>query len=292
MNMPRLITAMITPFDENLQVNYTKAAQLAEHLVENGTQGIVVSGTTGESPVLTEEEKLRLFSVVKAQVGDRVSVWAGTGSNDTQHSLELSRKAEQAGVDGLLLVSPYYNKPSQEGLYQHFKAVAQAVSLPIMVYNIPSRTSCNLLPDTMGRLADIDNIVAIKESSGDMNQASQLARLLPEGVKMYSGDDSLTLPMMALGAHGVVSVASHLVGKDIQRMIVAYNKGDTKEATRIHLALFPVFKGLFITTNPVPLKGAMNMLGMEVGGVRLPLTGASEQENEAIRNMLVASELL
>lgn len=292
MNMPRLITAMITPFDENLQVNYTKAAQLAEHLVENGTQGIVVSGTTGESPVLTEEEKLRLFSVVKAQVGDRVSVWAGTGSNDTQHSLELSRKAEQAGVDGLLLVSPYYNKPSQEGLYQHFKAVAQAVSLPIMVYNIPSRTSCNLLPDTMGRLADIDNIVAIKESSGDMNQASQLARLLPEGVKMYSGDDSLTLPMMALGAHGVVSVASHIVGKDIQRMIVAYNNGDTMEATRIHLALFPIFKGLFITTNPVPLKGAMNMLGMEVGGVRLPLTGASEQENEAIRNMLVASELL
>lgn len=292
MNMPRLITAMITPFDENLQVNYTKAAQLAEHLVENGTQGIVVSGTTGESPVLTEEEKLRLFSVVKAQVGDRVSVWAGTGSNDTQHSLELSRKAEQAGVDGLLLVSPYYNKPSQEGLYQHFKAVAQAVSLPIMVYNIPSRTSCNLLPDTMGRLAAIDNIVAIKESSGDMNQASQLARLLPEGVKMYSGDDSLTLPMMALGAHGVVSVASHIVGKDIQRMIVAYNNGDTMEATRIHLALFPIFKGLFITTNPVPLKGAMNMLGMEVGGVRLPLTGASEQENEAIRNMLVASELL
>ena len=291
MNMPRLITAMITPFDDNLQVNYSKAAELAEHLVENGTQGIVVSGTTGESPVLTEEEKLRLFSVVKAQVGDRVSIWAGTGSNDTQHSVELSRRAEQVGVDGLLLVSPYYNKPSQEGLYQHFRAVAEAVSLPIMVYNIPSRTSCNLLPDTMVRLADIDNIVAIKESSGDMNQASQLARLLPEGFKMYSGDDSLTLPMMALGAHGVVSVASHLVGKDIQRMIVAYNNGDTKEATRIHLALFPVFKGLFITTNPVPLKEALNMLGMKVGGVRLPLTGASEPEIEAIRNMLVASEL-
>jgi 4-hydroxy-tetrahydrodipicolinate synthase len=291
MNMPRLITAMITPFDDNLQVNYSKAAELAEHLVEKGTQGIVVSGTTGESPVLTEEEKLRLFSVVKAQVGDRVSIWAGTGSNDTQHSVELSRRAEQVGVDGLLLVSPYYNKPSQEGLYQHFRAVAEAVSLPIMVYNIPSRTSCNLLPDTMVRLADIDNIVAIKESSGDMNQASQLARLLPEGFKMYSGDDSLTLPMMALGAHGVVSVASHLVGKDIQRMIVAYNNGDTKEATRIHLALFPVFKGLFITTNPVPLKEALNMLGMKVGGVRLPLTGASEPEIEAIRNMLVASEL-
>ncbi len=292
MNMPRLITALITPFDENLQVNYTKAAELAEYLVENGTQGIVVSGTTGESPVLTEEEKLRLFSVVKAQVGDRASVWAGTGSNDTQHSLELSRKAEQIGVDGLLLVSPYYNKPSQEGLYQHFRAVAEAVSLPVMVYNIPSRTSCNILPETMGRLADIDNIVAIKESSGDMNQASQLARLLPDEFRIYSGDDSLTLPMMALGAYGVVSVASHLVGKDILRMIVAYNNGDTREATRIHLELFPVFKGLFITTNPVPLKGAMNMLGMEVGGVRLPLTGPNEQENEVIRDMLVAKGLL
>ena len=292
MNMPRLITALITPFDENLQVNYTKAAELAEYLVENGTQGIVVSGTTGESPVLTEGEKLRLFSVVKAQVGDRASVWAGTGSNDTQHSLELSRKAEQIGVDGLLLVSPYYNKPSQEGLYQHFRAVAEAVSLPVMVYNIPSRTSCNILPETMGRLADIDNIVPIKESSGDMNQASQLARLLPDEFRIYSGDDSLTLPMMALGAYGVVSVASHLVGKDILRMIVAYNNGDTREATRIHLELFPVFKGLFITTNPVPLKGAMNMLGMEVGGVRLPLTGPNEQENEVIRDMLVAKGLL
>lgn len=270
LKMPRLITAMITPFDDRLQVNYAKAAEVAEHLVQNGTEGIVVAGTTGESPVLSDEEKLRLFATVKEQVGSRVSVWAGTGSNNTQHSIELSREAEKLGVDGVLLVGPYYNKPSQEGLYQHFRAIAEAINIPAMVYNIPSRTSSNILPETIARLAQIDNIVALKESSGDMNQVSQLAHLLPEGMKVYSGDDSLTLPMMALGAHGVVSVASHLVGKDIQRMITAFNNGDTREATRIHLALFPIFKGLFITTNPVPLKEAMNILGLEVGGLRLP----------------------
>jgi 4-hydroxy-tetrahydrodipicolinate synthase len=182
--------------------------------------------------------------------------------------------------------------PSQEGLYQHFRAIAEAINIPAMVYNIPSRTSSNILPETMARLAQIDNIVALKESSGDMNQVSQLAYLLPEGMKVYSGDDSLTLPMMALGAYGVVSVASHLVGKDIQRMITAFNNGDTREATRIHLALFPIFKGLFITTNPVPLKEAMNILGMEVGGLRLPLTRASQQEHEFIGNMLISTGLL
>ena len=292
LKMPRLITAMITPFDDRLQVNYAKAAEVAEHLVQNGTEGIVVAGTTGESPVLSDEEKLRLFATVKEQVGSRVSVWAGTGSNNTQHSIELSREAEKLGVDGVLLVGPYYNKPSQEGLYQHFRAIAEAINIPAMVYNIPSRTSSNILPETMARLAQIDNIVALKESSGDMNQVSQLAYLLPEGMKVYSGDDSLTLPMMALGAYGVVSVASHLVGKDIQRMITAFNNGDTREATRIHLALFPIFKGLFITTNPVPLKEAMNILGLEVGGLRLPLTRASQQEHEFIRNMLISTGLL
>lgn len=292
LEMPRLITAMITPFDDKLQVNYAKAAEVAEHLVQNGTEGIVVAGTTGESPVLSDEEKLRLFATVKEQVGSRVSVWAGTGSNNTQHSIELSREAEKLGVDGVLLVGPYYNKPSQEGLYQHFRAIAEAINIPAMVYNIPSRTSSNILPETMARLAQIDNIVALKESSGDMNQVSQLAYLLPEGMKVYSGDDSLTLPMMALGAYGVVSVASHLVGKDIQRMITAFNNGDTREATRIHLALFPIFKGLFITTNPVPLKEAMNILGMEVGGLRLPLTRASQQEHEFIGNMLISTGLL
>ncbi|HOQ08898.1 MAG TPA: 4-hydroxy-tetrahydrodipicolinate synthase [Syntrophomonadaceae bacterium] len=292
MEMPRLVTAMVTPFDDNLEVNYSRAAQLAEYLADNGTQGIVVAGTTGEAPVLSDEEKLRLFKAVKEQVGDKITVWAGTGSNNTQHVIELSREAEKTGVDGILLVAPYYNKPSQEGLYQHFKAVAEAVNLPVMVYNIPSRTSCNILPETMARLAAIENIVAVKESTGDMNQASQLARLLPDKVKIYSGDDSLTLPMLSLGAYGVVSVASHLVGKDIARMIDAFVSGNVSEATRIHLKLFPIFKGLFITTNPIPLKEAMNMLNMQVGGFRLPLTGASEGERATIREMLVANGLI
>lgn len=292
MEMPRLLTAMVTPFNEDMQVDYGMAAQLAEHLVENDTQGIVVAGTTGESPVLTEDEKLRLFAAVKGQVGSRATVWAGTGSNNTQHDIELSRKAEKTGVDGILLVAPYYNKPSQEGLYQHFKAVAEAVSLPVMVYNIPSRTSINLLPETVARLAEIENIAAIKESSGDMNQASQLARLLPDSMKIYSGDDSLTLPMMALGAYGVVSVASHLVGKDIARMINAFLQGDVGEATRIHLALFPIFKGLFINTNPIPVKEALNMMNIKVGGLRLPLTGASEQERAVINDMLISAGLI
>ena len=292
MEMPRLVTAMVTPFDDNLEVNYSRAAQLAEYLADNGTQGIVVAGTTGEAPVLSDEEKLRLFKAVKEQVGDKITVWAGTGSNNTQHVIELSREAEKTGVDGILLVAPYYNKPSQEGLYQHFKAVAEAVNLPVMVYNIPSRTSCNILPETMARLAAIENIVAVKESTGDMNQASQLARLLPDKVKIYSGDDSLTLPMLSLGAYGVVSVASHLVGKDIARMIDAFVSGNVSEATRIHLKLFPIFKGLFITTNPIPLKEAMNMLNMQVGGFRLPLTGASEGERATIREMVVANGLI
>ncbi len=292
MEMPRLVTAMVTPFDDNLEVNYSRAAQLAEYLADNGTQGIVVAGATGEAPVLSDEEKLRLFKAVKEQVGDKITVWAGTGSNNTQHVIELSREAEKTGVDGILLVAPYYNKPSQEGLYQHFKAVAEAVNLPVMVYNIPSRTSCNILPETMARLAAIENIVAVKESTGDMNQASQLARLLPDKVKIYSGDDSLTLPMLSLGAYGVVSVASHLVGKDIARMIDAFVSGNVSEATRIHLKLFPIFKGLFITTNPIPLKEAMNMLNMQVGGFRLPLTGASEGERATIREMVVANGLI
>lgn len=292
MTMPRLMTAMITPYDDNLQVNYQKAAELAEYLVANGSQGLVVSGTTGESPVLTDEEKLQLFSVVKNQVGDRVPIWAGTGGNNTQHSIILSRAAEKTGVDGIMLVTPYYNKPSQEGLYQHFKSIAEAVSLPVMVYNVPGRTSCNLLPATVARLAEVDNITAIKEASGDMDQTSLLSSILPSRVKIYSGDDSMTLPMMSLGAYGVVSIAAHLIGKDIQRMINAFISGDNVEATRIHLALFPIFKGLFITTNPVPLKEAMNLLGMQVGGLRLPLTRPNEQECRTIREMLENTGLL
>ena len=225
-------------------------------------------------------------------MGKRIQVWAGTGSNDTAHSLELSKEAEKLGVDGVMLVCPYYNKPSQEGLYQHFKKVAGAVSLPLMLYNVPGRTGINLLPETVARLAEIENIVAIKEASGSMDQVSTLMTLLPQDMTVYSGDDSLTLPMMALGARGVVSIASHLVGNQILAMIEAFNQGEVKLANNLHQQLFPIFKGLFIATNPVPLKEALNQLGYNVGGLRLPLVEAGATEKTFIQELLINAKLL
>ncbi|MDD2620040.1 MAG: 4-hydroxy-tetrahydrodipicolinate synthase [Syntrophomonadaceae bacterium] len=292
MTFPRLMTAMITPYDENLKVNLTKAGELAEYLCNNGSEGIVVCGTTGESPVLSSDEKLELYSTVQKRVGDRAMVWAGTGSNNTDSTIKLSREAEKTGVKGIMLVVPYYNKPSQEGLYQHFKKIADSLSVPVMLYNIPGRTNCNMIPDTVARLAAVDNILALKESSGDMDQMSLLNNTLKGKITVYSGDDSLTLPMMALGAHGVVSIASHLAGKKIKAMIDAFTAGKIAEARELHSILFPIFKGLFITTNPVPLKAALNMLGMEVGGLRLPLCQANEKEMQFIRELLLKYDLL
>lgn len=288
----RLLTAMITPYDNQLAVNYQKAAEISEMLADNGSDGIVVCGTTGESPVLSHDEKLQLYATVKDKVGDRVQVWAGTGSNDTRSSIELTRKAEKTGVNGIMLVTPYYNKPSQQGLYEHFKTIADNTSLPVMLYNVPGRTGANLLPETVARLAETKNIVAIKEASGNMDQVSLLKTLIPETMSIYSGDDSITLPMLSLGAAGVVSIASHLIGNEIKQMLNAFFAGDIKTAREIHLKIFPVFKGLFITTNPVPLKEAMNMMGMNVGGLRLPLCNASKGEKQKIKEMLMNSGLI
>lgn len=288
----KMYTAMVTPFDQDLQVNYAKAAELAQYLVNNSSDGIVVSGTTGESPVLSKDEKIKLFAAVKEKVGGQVEVWAGTGSYDTAASIRLSREAEQAGVDGLLLVTPYYNKPSQEGLYQHFRSIAESVQIPVMLYNIPGRTGTNMLPETVLRLSAVDNIVALKESSGMMDQMSMLKNILPEKIAIYSGDDSLTLPMVALGAAGVVSITSHLVGNQIKQMLNAYAAGDAPGAQQMHNYLFPIFKGLFITTNPIPVKEALNLMGMDVGGLRLPMCRASQGELEQIRNLLNAYQIL
>jgi len=288
----KMLTAMVTPYHADLQVNYDRAGEIAEYLADNGSDGIVVCGTTGESPVLTRDEKLQLFSVVKARVGNRVEVWAGTGSYDTQASIILSQEAEKTGVDGLLVVTPYYNKPSQEGLYQHFRAIAESVSIPIMLYNIPGRSGTNMLPETVARLAAIKNITAIKESSGIMDQMSLLKNVLPESMAIYSGDDSLTLPMLALGAAGVVSIASHVVGKEIKQMLDSFAAGDVKRALEMHNYLFRMFKGLFITTNPIPVKEALNILGKDVGGFRLPLCNAAEGEIEQLKKLLNSYHLL
>jgi 4-hydroxy-tetrahydrodipicolinate synthase len=284
--MGTLLTAMVTPYDANLQVDYKQAAALAEYLYNHGSEGLVVGGTTGESPVLSAEEKLNLFAAVQSAVGDKMQVWGGTGSNNTAQAISLSQEADKLGLAGVMLVSPYYNKPSQEGLYQHFKAIAAKIHCPVMVYNIPSRTGCNILPDTMTRLAEIENITCLKESSGDMDQMSWLRSKLPEDFIIYSGDDSLTLPMLALGAQGVVSIASHIVGDEMKAMLAAWKNNDIETARKLHLQLMPVFKGLFINTNPTPLKAALKMMGLEVGGLRLPLCEIDDKEKEFIRDLL------
>lgn len=290
MSVPGLLTAMVTPYRDDLAVNYEKAGELAQYLCANGTEALVVSGTTGESPVLTNEEKLNLFSTVKEKVN--VPVWAGTGSNNTRASVELSKQAEKLGVDGIMLVTPYYSKPTQEGLYQHFKAIAKSVSVPVMLYNVPGRTGSNLLPQTIARLADIKNIIAVKEASGNMDQVSLLKSLVPEQMNIYSGDDSLTLPLMALGARGIVSIASHIIGNEIRAMVDAFKNGEIEKARQLHLKLFPVFKGLFVTTNPIPVKAALNLQGMQVGGFRLPLTEPAAEDLEFIRKLLIDNNII
>ncbi|HYM90949.1 MAG TPA: 4-hydroxy-tetrahydrodipicolinate synthase [bacterium] len=281
-----VITAMVTPMDRTLAVDYDRAASLAKRLVESGSDGLVVCGTTGESPTLTDEEKVRLFRTIREAVGPRAKVIAGTGTYDTAHSIHLTREAERAGCDGVLLVNPYYNKPSQEGLYRHFRAVAESTSLPVMLYNIPGRTSVNCEPATIARLAEVPNIVAVKEASGSLDQMSQIRKLTPPEFHLYSGDDSLTLPLLAVGGTGVVSVAAHLAGREIKAMIQAYQAGEVRQALALHLRLWPLFKVLFITTNPTPVKAALALAGFDVGGLRLPLIEATTKEREQIGAVL------
>ena len=289
----RMLTAMVTPFDDNLEVNYDMAVQLAEYLLKQGNDGIVVNGTTGESPTLSDAEKLEMFRTVKKAVGSRAVVIAGTGSNDTRHCIELTKQAEECGVDGIMLVVPYYSKPSQEGLYRHFKAVAAQTSLPIILYNIPGRCGTNLLPETVVRLAnEVPNIVAIKEASGNLDQIARLKTMVPADFAIYSGDDSLTLPILSIGGAGVISVVAHVAGKDLRRMVDAYFDGRVNEAREINRKLYDIFKTMFITSNPVPVKYALNELGIKVGGVRLPLYEANEAEKTKIKASLSALGLL
>ncbi len=268
----KVITAMITPFTEDGRVNYAVAETLAIHLVENGSDGLVICGTTGESPTLSWSEEYELFKTVKQAVGDKAKIIAGTGSNSTSEAIAATKEAAKLNLDGSLQVVPYYNKPPQEGLYQHFKAIAKACpELPMMLYNIPGRTSRNLEAETIAKLAEIDNIVAIKEASGNLEQACKIRCLTPESFAIYSGEDSLTLPLLTVGSVGVVSVASHLVGNQMQKMIGAFAKGDNQTAKAIQIELFPLFQALFATTNPIPVKAALNLQGWNVGGLRLPL---------------------
>lgn len=286
MKFGRVLTAMVTPFNKNMEVDYTKAQELAEYLISNGSDGVVVAGTTGESPTLSKEEKINLFQAVKEAVGSKGQVIAGTGSYSTKDSIELTKKAEKIGVDGVMLVVPYYNKPPQEALYQHFKTIAENTKLPVILYNVPGRTSTNMLPETVFKLSQIPNIVAIKEASGNMDQVSAIKNLVSSDFLIYSGDDSLTLPILALGGHGIISVASHIVGNEIKEMIDSFIKGEVLEAQKIHNKLFPLFKAMFITTNPIPIKTAVNLIGIEVGDLRLPMINVNDEQKEIIINAL------
>ena len=274
----RILTAMVTPFHEDGSVNYQAAAALARHLLANGSDGLVVAGSTGEAATMDADEKLRLFATVADAVGDKATVIAGTGSNDTRASITLTRQAEKLGVHGVMLVGPYYNKPTQEGFYQHFKAIAEVTSLPVIIYNVPGRTASNILPETIARLATIPNIAAVKESSGNLDQVSEIVRTTPDDFLVYSGDDSLTLPILSVGGCGIISVAAHAVGARMHQMVDAYFAGDIVQARNIHLELLPFFKVIFIASNPIPIKTIMKMLGHEVGGFRLPLVPATDKE--------------
>lgn len=283
----RLLTAMITPFDREGNVDYAKAEQLAVHLVETGTDTIVVCGTTGESPTLSWDEEYKLFSVLQQAIAGKAKIMAGTGSNSTSEAIEATQKAAHLGLDGTLQVTPYYNKPPQEGLYQHFRAIAEAApELPILLYNVPSRTGCKLEPETVAKLAEIPSIIGIKEATGDLDQASQIRALTPADFAIYSGDDSLTLPLMAVGAKGVVSVASHLVGKQLQTMMQSFAAGKVQEALQIHIQLFPLFKALFLTSNPIPLKLALRLLGLDTGVVRSPLVAGNDELEAKLKFVL------
>ncbi|MHC0037147.1 4-hydroxy-tetrahydrodipicolinate synthase [Pseudoneobacillus sp. C159] len=282
----RVSTAMVTPFDRKGHIDFAKTTQLINHLIENGTDSLVVAGTTGESPTLSKEEKVALFQHVVKVVDKRIPVIAGTGSNDTYASIELTKKAESLGVDAVMLVAPYYNKPNQEGLYQHFKAIAESTSLPVMVYNIPGRAVVNILPDTIVRLSKIPNIVAVKEASGDLNAMSHIIANTPEDFLLYSGDDGITVPVLSIGGVGVVSVASHVMGNEMQQMIGAFLEGNHVSSAKLHQKLLPVMQGLFAAPSPAPVKTALQLKGLDVGSVRLPLVPLSEQERNTLANLM------
>lgn len=270
MNWGRLITAMVTPFDSELNVDYNQAVKLAEKLVIERSSALLLNGTTGESPTLTSDEVYKLISEIKKNVN--IPVIAGVGTNNTKKTIENIKNIEDLNVDGLLVITPYYNKPNQESLYEHFKTVAESTDLPVIIYNVPGRTGVNMSVKTLSKLAEIKNIVAIKEASGDMAQFIRMVNETPEDFLVYSGEDILTLPSLAVGGYGIISVASNVGGKIMGDMIDAFENKDMEKAAEINLKLTNLFDALFVTTNPIPVKYALNSMGFNVGGYRLPLT--------------------
>lgn len=295
MDFGRLMTAMVTPFGKDLKIDWDQTARLIDYLIDvQQSDTLVIAGTTGESPTITDEEKLELFRFAVKQSGGRAKVMAGTGSNDTEHSIHLSKEAEKTGVDGIMLVAPYYSRTSQDGLLAHFRAIANEVKLPVMIYNIPSRTGINIEAKTILKLAETPNIVAVKESSGNLDQMAAIIADSPDGFRLYSGDDNLTLPVLSIGGYGIVSVTSHIIGKQMKDMIEAYLQGRTAEAARLHARLMPMFKGMFEcphrVPNPVPVKYALKVKGIDCGDVRLPLVNVTPEEAAFIEKLVQSYE--
>ncbi|MCW5941918.1 MAG: 4-hydroxy-tetrahydrodipicolinate synthase [Fimbriimonadaceae bacterium] len=284
----RLLTAMLTPFREDGSVNHDEAARLAAWLVdEQQNDGLVVSGTTGESPTLSESEKLDLLSTVLEAVGDRAAVVFGAGTYNTEESVRLAKAGEKRGAHGIMLVNPYYSRPGQEGLYAHYSTIACEVGVPVMLYNIQGRTAINLETPTLLRLAQIPNIVAVKEASGNIGQIGEVCAAVPNGFRVYSGDDAMTLPLLALGGYGLVSVAAHVVGREFQAMIRAFPSNWPKALT-LHRSLLPVVRALFAYPSPVPVKYATSLFGFDCARVRLPLVEAPETDRRAVETALAA----
>jgi len=282
----QVLTAMVTPFDQNGDVDFDATRALVNYFIENGTDGLVVAGTTGESPTLSTEEKIELFKFVVDVVGGRIPVIAGTGSNNTRASISLTKQAEATGVDGIMLVAPYYNKPSQEGMYQHFTAIAESTSLPVMLYNIPGRSVVNMSVETIVRLSQIPNIVAIKEANGNLDAMAEVISQTPSDFTLYSGDDGLTLPVLGIGGAGIVSVASHIIGNEMQEMINLFINGNIEEAAAAHRKLLPIMNALFAAPSPSPVKAALNLKGINVGGVRLPMVPLTAEETNTLQSVL------
>ena len=282
-----VITAMVTPFNEKREIDYPAVERLAKHLVNTGSDAVLVAGTTGESPTLTHEEEYELLYAVKGTVSGSAKVIMGAGSNSTRTAVDVAKKVESLGANAILSVVPYYNKPNQQGMIEHFGAIAKSTNLPIILYNIPSRTGVNMLPQTVAFLAkEYSNIVALKQSNSDLDLISELKAQCPKDFAIYCGDDSLTLPMLSLGAHGVISVASHVVGEEIKSMIHNYKSGQVKAARNMHQMLFPLFKKLFMAPNPVPVKAVLSRLKMIENYVRRPLFELNEIERSELFDCL------
>ena len=286
MSFGEVLTAMVTPFTVDGKVNYEKAQELALYPLSHGSEGIVVGGTTGENPSLSEEETFILYREVKDAVGNKGTVIGGAGNNCTEFVVKRIKQLNQLGLDGYLSVVPYYNKPTQEGVYKHFEAINHAAECPIIVYNIPGRTGINLTPDTLVRMADLINIKAIKESTGKVDQITEMKMRLPSDFAIYSGDDFMTFPIVAMGGTGVISVASHLIGNEIKSMIQCLKHSDLAGARALHLKYYPLFKGVFCTANPIPVKTALNLLGFELGGFRLPICDPEPSDVKFLENLL------